>query len=113
MGFTLNAALLTISHSYTSFTLLSIILFVVSIALSLLCDFTSSPPICLVHCFILLAAQAIHRINVALANGEDSTATLEAIKSSVLALRSITDECSDTYRTKLMEAQRKKAESAG
>lgn len=64
-------------------------------------------------CFILLAAQAIHRINVALASGEDSAATLEALKSSTLALRSITDECSDTYRTKLMEAQKKKAESAG
>ena len=58
-------------------------------------------------------AQAIHRINAALSNQEDSAATLEVLKSPVLALRSITDECSDTYRTKLMEAQKSKAESAG
>ena len=58
-------------------------------------------------------AQAIHRINAALSNEEGSAATLEAIKSPVLALRSITDECSDTYHTKLMEAQKSKAKSAG
>lgn len=63
--------------------------------------------------FLSPVAQAIHTINVTLASQEDSAATLEAIKSPILALRSITDECSDNYHQKLLEAQRNKTKDAG
>ena len=53
---------------------------------------------------IFLVAKAVHDINETVRSSE-SASTLTALKSSELSLRSITDECSETYHEKLLQAR--------
>ena len=55
-------------------------------------------------------AKAVHEINE-MVKSSDSASTLAALKSSDLMLRSITEECSDTYHEKLSQAKSEKSTS--
>ena len=43
--------------------------------------------------------------------GGDAAATLVALKAAPVGIRSITDNCAETYQEKLSEARQKKVES--
>ena len=60
--------------------------------------------------FLILVAKAVHEINE-MVKSSDSASTLTALKSSDLMLRSITEECSDTYHEKLSQAKSEKSTS--
>lgn len=57
-------------------------------------------------------AQSVCAINSAVESGNAPT-TLEALKSPAAGLRSITDECADTYHLKLTESQAEKETGTG
>ncbi len=55
-------------------------------------------------------AQSIAAINQAL-ESDDPAATLEALRAPAAAVRSVTDECAETYHEKLALARQEKVEA--
>ena len=55
-------------------------------------------------------AKAIYSINSAVASG-DPSATLEALKTPTAGIRSITEECAETYVEKLAAARQEKVDA--
>ena len=55
-------------------------------------------------------AEAVSAINRAV-ESSDPAATLEAIKAPTVSIRSITDECTETYLERLREARQEKVDS--
>lgn len=57
-------------------------------------------------------ARAVSGINSAV-SANDASATMEAIKAPQVVIRSITDECTDTYLEKLRTAVQEKIDNGG
>lgn len=58
-------------------------------------------------------AEAVHHINSVVEEQDGGSDILTALKDPSLAMRSVTDECADTYREKLAVAKTTKQEQLG